>query len=318
MRMYRSKTLIAALLATLLVTSCAPQAKYFYIDSQYNSKNYIPISANEYSIYPIVGSNEDDSTYISNAAIGMAEKIEKDNELESGTINVFSIPSSEFNANFNHNNSNQLEYTKSYASDLVLKTHNHNQIYISNLKFGGIAKSSLVHSDANTELKNFLVPYTIELSIYNALSDTLIHSSRREDSIYVQAICTKTDLKNPSNVINKSLPQLSKKIGEMLATSLTPQWETQKRMLITFESSDKWEKAYNLAYNFKWKEAIAIWMELSEADDVKKSAFAAYNIAVALHVTEQDELAKTWVEFGLNRYRFRELILLQKEILENK
>ena len=312
--MIKSKILTTALLFTLLFTSCAPQAKYFYVDIQANSSSYIPINADEYGIFPVTGSRSIDSLCVVNVALGMAQKIEKDNKLTSGTINIFAVPSSEFSGFTNNEESQQQQYNKSYATDLMLKTDQHKQIYLSDLKFSNVTESTTTYGYNSTELKNLLVPYSVKMSIYNSLTDSMLCNKTIQDSILLQVVCTKTDLNNLNTVAYRYLPDLSNKIGEVLASSLTPQWETQEKLLITYSGERVWEKAYQLAYDFKWKEAINIWMQLASSQNPKKASCAAYNIAVACQISEDYKLAKQWAEFGLEKYNFKELALLYQEV----
>lgn len=312
--MIKSKILTTALLFTLLFTSCAPQAKYFYVDVQSNRESYLPINAPEYGIFPVTKDRDADSLCIVNAALGMADKIEKDHQLKNGTIEIFEVPNSEFTGFTNNNESQQQQYNKSYATDLMLKTGQHNQIFLSDIRFSNVKDATVAYGYNSSELKNLIVPYSVKMSVYNALTDTLICNRVVNDSIILQAVCTKTDLNNLNSIAYRYLPDISRKLGEILASSLTPQWETQEKLLISYSGNKEWEKAYQLAYKFKWKEAIDIWMKLASVDSPKKSSCAAYNIAVACQITEDYKLAKKWAEFGLKKYNFRELALLYQEV----
>ena len=121
---------------------------------------------------------------------------------------------------------------------------------------------------------------------------------------------------NVGGVIAGYLPEISGKIGEKLGSYVSTQWDTQERMLISYEDDSKWETPYLLSQDFKWKEAVELWMNLTESENPKKAAFAAYNIAVGCEMMEQIQLARKWLEFSMKKYRFREAIMMYEYIKE--
>ncbi|MEG0517717.1 MAG: DUF6340 family protein [Bacteroidales bacterium] len=285
-------------------TGCAPQALYFNVDVKNQEGRDLKIDDGTVAVFPLTGSNVADSLRIGNAALGLAEKLEQDRNLKTGTISVFSIPQAEFSG-FNDTKTEAVKnYDKTYLQDLMLKTDGDIQIFIHNLQFGQYTVSN---TDPVTYGANVIVPYSVQLQAYNVLKDSLLYTKSHSDTIYLQILnLDRKGNSQLSKVVASNLPDISRKIGEGLASYLTIQWITQERMLITYVGETSWDKAYELAQNFKWNEAIDVWIPLTASQNPKRSSCAAYNIAVACEMTEQFPLAMEWVQYSLKKFKFKE------------
>lgn len=304
----KNKHICAAFLsAAILIGGCAPQAQLFNVDVKNQGGKDIQFNNGKVSVFPIVPLNTRDSVRLASVAMGLAEKLEQDRDLKLGEIPVYVIPQPEFSG-FNKNKSKALqEYDKNYLQELMLKSGGDVQIFVNNLNLLTYTVTKQAASYLNEAAGiSVLIPYHVEMNIYSALQDSLLYSKIVKDSIYLQMLSMDNDNTKLERVISSHIPAITKKIGENLASYLTTQWETQERMLITYESEQAWVKPYELAQDFKWKEAIDCWIPLTAANNPKRSAFAAYNIAVACEMTEQFPLAMEWVKFSLKKYRFKE------------
>ncbi|MEF9986890.1 MAG: DUF6340 family protein [Bacteroidales bacterium] len=300
----------------LLLSGCAPQAQFFNVDVKRQDVQDVQFNGGKAAVFSITNSTPRDSIRISNASLGLAEKLEKDRNMKPGEIPVFSIPQTEFSG-FSTDKTEALKlYDKAYLQDLMLKSDGDIQIFVNNLKFYQYSVNKLT-DELPQEYGgvNILLPYSIEMQIYNALQDSLLYSKTHIDTVYMQVVIVNKDNASIANAIAANLSNVSRKIGENLASKLTVQWETQERMLITYAGEAAWEKPYLLAQDFKWKEAIDLWIELSSSPNPKRAAFAAYNVAVACEMTEQFPLAMEWVQFSLKKFKFREAEELRIHLL---
>ena len=62
-----------------------------------------------------------------------------------------------------------------------------------------------------------------------------------------------------------------------------------------FETED-WYRAMQYADALEWKEAIDIWLELLDTNDMMKRACAAYNMALATYMLGDYDLAEQWLD----------------------
>lgn len=305
--MLKTKIILYIAFFIILLQGCMPQAYYLNIDEQSNNKPIIPNNITDITIFPVTSSNFNDSTIIVMAALGVAEKFEKDRLLPKESIKVYTLPKSEFvEANKEELNS------KDYALSLMAKTGAENQIYLQNLKFGKYTVQEL-EITKSLGIYNLVIPYWISITIYNPAKDSILYTENINGNINLQVDGENLKSKELNRNLLSYLPDIAKTIGEQLATILSPQWETKEIVLITYPEDKNWDKAVQLAEEFKFEQAINIWMQLSQTQNIKKSAYAAYNIALACQILENYKLAQDWINFGLKKYSFKELVLLQKK-----
>ena len=296
----------------LAMAGCLPQARYFNVDVRSEEFVEIPIEGNSVAVFSIVSQNRHDSIRCSNVALGLAEKIEADRGLEKGDVAVYSIPKIEFRGFPSALNDKITDVDTVYLSQLMLKTGVQMFVFVDNLRFGQYSIPYSVTS-ADFDNTNVLVPYMVDMNVFDPVNGKTLYKLELRDSIYMQMVSSVVTDKKVGAMISNYLPEISGKIGQKLASHLSVQWETQERMLVSFDDA-KWEKACDMAQDFKWEEAIRIWMPLAESDNPKKSAFAAYNIAVGCEMLEQFDLARKWIEFSLKRYKFKEALQMHEYI----
>ena len=306
---------IVAVLWLLTSTGCAPQARYFNVDVRSKGDVEIPIEGRKAAVFSITTQNKADSIRCGNVAVGLAEKIEKDRGLAGGDVAVYSVPKIEFRGFPSKMNDEVAAVDTAYLSQLLLNSGAHVMFFVDNLRFG---QYSIQHSVTTSEYDNLnvVVPYFVDFNVYDAISDKLLYKQEVKDSIYMQMVSSSVSDGNVGGVIAGYLPEISGKIGEKLGSYVSTQWDTQERMLISYEDDSKWETPYLLSQDFKWKEAVELWMNLTESENPKKAAFAAYNIAVGCEMMEQFQLARKWLEFSMKKYRFREAIMMYEYIKE--
>lgn len=297
----------AVLFAGVVFFGCAPQAQFFNVDVRSNAKTDLPLSNKTLAVFSISSQNNADSMRLSNVAVGLAEKLEEDRSLDKGNVAVYSIPKIEFRGFPSAVNENVQAVDTAYLTGLMLNSGADILFFVDNLRFRPYtAQKSAVDTDRGYNGVSLIIPYSVEMNVFDVMTDELLYKREVLDSIYLQVLSSHAPDANFSGVIAEHLPEIARKIGVKLASYVSTQWSTQERMLITYEGELKWEKPYLLAMDFKWEEAIAQWMKLVETENPKKAAFAAYNIAIGCEMLEQFALAQKWVQYSLQQFQFRE------------
>lgn len=289
-----------------LLGGCAPQARFFNVDAKQPRRSGQELLAGheKIAVFPVIRSNAQDSARLSTIAVELAEQLEQDKQIGTGSVPVYSVPATEFGG-FDKNQSGKMqEYTRDYLNSLMLESGSYMQLFISNLTFH---PTSINRQGSYGEMapSNILLPYSIRMDLYNTLQDSLIYTVNHRDTIYLQVLGPLTE-KNMNALIAANLSAVSEKIGIILSGYLTTQWVTLERMLITYDGEALWEKPYELALEFQWQEAIDYWMRSTQSTNAKRASFAAYNIAVACEMAEQFPLAMEWVRFSLKKFPFKE------------
>ena len=86
-------------------------------------------------------------------------------------------------------------------------------------------------------------------------------------------------------------------------------------MVATFAGS-KWESAYYLALDFKWEQAMDVWLELVKGGAPEKQGAAAYNLAVACEILGKYNTALKWLDFAESKCYFAQMTTLRKKLQE--
>ncbi len=296
------RTLIITLLgAALLVSACAPSAYYFNVDVKDKEAVELPLEERSvavlavYEDYVGVASRAGlDSVNCTNAAMGIAEKIEDGYSKNRGSVLVYSVPESE-------------ALSEDYIQYLLVKTGAQVFVVVRDMKFYNprVYKVGVMGAYDNA---NVIVPFSLDVSVVDGITNSSLYNSSVRDSVYMQVLPSVIEEDRLGSTITGYMPQISKGIGNKTGAMLSPKWETQTRMLISYVGERGWESAYLLSQEFKWKEAIEIWMVLARSENPKRRACAAYNIAVGCEMLEQFDLALKWAELSIKNYKFQEAV----------
>ncbi len=292
------KYLLPAVFA-LLLCSCAPQVALFDVEVKDMRGVDIDIKDKQIAVYSLASNSSYDSIRVGNAAMALAEKLKQDRGLEN-SLPVFSIPQYDF-AGFGDGQ----EYDKEYLRELMLETGADLQLFVYNLRYGMFQVEPVVNYSADYRENMVSLPYSVDMHVYDALEEKSVFQTHHKDTVYIKVLASAN--KNEFNgFVASKLPEVSRVVGEILGGKLTRQWERERRVLINFPDNPQWEEPLALAMDFKWKEAIAGWIPMTESRNARIAAYASYNIAVGCEMMAQFALAREWADFSVKKYRFTE------------
>ncbi len=84
-------------------------------------------------------------------------------------------------------------------------------------------------------------------------------------------------------------------VGQRSADIFAPTW-TRENLSFYYFSSEKWNEAIEAAADYKFKDAVEIWLTLVNSKDSYKAAIAMYNIANVCYLYAQYPLALNWLD----------------------
>jgi len=303
----RCKFLWAASLAFLLAGCGVPKAMVFDVDVLQPTKYVLDVEDRSTAFVATYSDDKSDSAAVAAVALGAARQIEENNALEEGTIGAFTIPASEYKG----------AEDKEYLEQLMLATGNGCLAIINNLTFkeGSLKRGLYEYYGSNIIA---IVPVIANLDIYDALTDTMLFQTHVIDSIKFlipeDYVLTEESL---NNFMSENRAQIFNAFGAKIADKVSQKWNQEEWMLIDYPDNTSWHKAYTDAMEFKWEEAVKVWMPSTEDSDSKRASYAAFNIAVACQMMGETDLALNWIKYSRQRYDFAEASQLQR-YLENK
>jgi len=303
-------SLLLLISVSLLLSACGPYLTYLSVDVKQPSKMQINFER-PFSVIAETSDNVTDSTFLSNIGIGIAENLEKENQLEEHQIQVFSVK----DTNVDLDNRNDLIYLSSQSnSELMLLLDNYKSY-----GFSVYQKEVDTYNAVENQIETtVLMPYKSRIRIYDVVKDTMVYQEARLDTlawtIFGQ---TKIDKIKALQLIQSKIPVVCKNVGAKVIKNIVPKWKTETRYLYYYNKG-LWYDAKSYAYKFQWGKAMDIWMKYAESKDIIEASCASYNMALACEMTQQYDIAIEWLDLSDSYYKLDTSNILRKILLEKK
>jgi len=284
-----------------LLSSCGPMVHFFNVDERVPARIPLEFGNDNIAVFSTITSLTDsagnktlnferDSLLMVKIASGLASGIEENMALDSGTIPVF-----------NHYGNRWSDLVNpSYIESLSLNSGAELMFVLENLQIESLKILRLTGSQLNNSpaVSYVYMPISVDVGVYDGINRALLASHNKKDTIYWE-IFSKQDLREDviQSRLYESLTNLSTVIGGQLAREFFPTWNPQERYLYTF-SRTEWLNALKFSDEFKWREAMHIWLMEVESNNRMKSSAAAFNIAVSCEMMEKYDLAIDWLDYA--------------------
>ncbi len=313
-RVVNNKQVILSLLV-LILTSCGPTVRFFNVDEKVPARYPVNFDNKSISVFISLSKNElspeqmflNDSLQMLNLGTAIASKLERELYLDEGGVYVF-----------NHYPDKSSAIDPGYIMALANKSNSDIIVTIDTLEvLKTIIISDFIADNASRYRSNYLLaPIRTVVNVYDGITTERIQRIDIRDTVYWE-ILSRSDVRDASVRLKaaESMKSVSSTLGEDIAAKMFPDWITIQRSLFTLPGPG-WSRAYNLSTEFKWKEAIDIWMEEIDLKDPVVSSVAAYNIAVACELTDRIELALKWVDVSMKYYKLPRIQNYKNRLIE--
>ena len=281
-------------------TSCGPSKTYVSVESKGKTENLIPFEGRKLSVVSVVRVGDRDSALVYELGMGVAQKIESEMGLEVGTVGVYTAPITGEGL------------SESGTLDLLaVQTDSDMLIALDSLSIGSF---TLVRSGEN--VVQVSLPVIFNVQAYDFLKLESIYRRQVVDTV-VWTVMGEGQVPNSMAIAqaNAHLKEAFRGVGEKVSEIFLPSWNQEERMILCFSGS-KWENAYYLAYDFKWEQAIDVWLELVKGSSPMKQGAAAYNLAVACEILGRYDIALKWLDFAESKCYFAQMTTLRKKLQE--
>lgn len=295
------KNLALVLISAALLSSCGPVVHFFNVDERVPATIPVEFEEGNIAVFSTIASLTDTSGYkterfdydsllMVKIAAGIAGGIENNLALDSGTVPVYN----------HYGDKNRDLLNPDYIKTLSLNSNSQIMFVIEDLKVEPLKvlnfKGALMN--VNPSVSYVYIPVSVEVSVYDGINLAILGSHNLRDTIYWE-IFSNQDLKD--NLIQArlygSLLNISESIGGQIAQKFFPTWDPQERYIYTFGNS-QWNSALRYSDEFKWREAMHIWLEEVETTNRMRAAAASFNIAVSLEMMEKYDLAIDWLNYA--------------------
>ncbi|PKP06265.1 MAG: hypothetical protein CVU10_01495 [Bacteroidetes bacterium HGW-Bacteroidetes-5] len=303
------------LVSVIILSSCGPAIQLFNIDERVAPIHPVNFDNRSISVYVTMDSGEEgenmlfknDSAQMSNLATGIASSLEKNLLLDEGAVYVF-----------NHYPGGGFKYNMEYIHSLSAASNSDILVLVDTLMVGKTQIMNDLKSPITQSYRSNYVfaPIRTVINVFDGITAERLSRIDQKDTVYWE-ILSRSDARD--NAIKykavESMLNVATTLGEDIVTMMFPQWQTVGKYLYIYPVSS-WQKAYEYSLEFKWREAMDIWLEETSHHDAIRAASAAYNIAVACELTDRLELAIEWVDVSIKKFRSQSVLRYKQSLIK--
>ena len=294
---------IAALSALVALQSCDPQAFSMNVEMRYPSSSGMSIDGKSVAVVYLNEDSSKDSVFNECLANGFASAIEKNYFNGAEAVNLYKMP--KVGGGVYSNADTLINLIVDTGCDIVF--------LFDAPEFGNVQIKEQKTSTSGTYYP-VSVPVAIKLYGFDSLSGsdtvrvwtgTRMLSANMEASLGRQAA---------ADSLWNRIGSSAENLGEVSARTFAPVWKEETYTFIYYESPEAWLTAAQYASDYKWNEAMKVWISLLDTNNPMKRSCAEYNIATACFLMGDNELALKWLNSSDEDYPISLSKTLRKRI----
>ena len=294
---------IAALSALVALQSCDPQAFSMNVEMRYPSSSGMSIDGKSVAVVYLNEDSAKDSVFNECLANGFASAIEKNYFNGAEAVNLYKMP--KVGGGVYSNADTLINLIVDTGCDIVF--------LFDAPEFGNVQIKEQKTSTSGTYYP-VSVPVAIKLYGFDSLSGsdtvhvwtgTRMLSANMEASLGRQAA---------ADSLWNRIGSSAENLGEVSARTFAPVWKEETYTFIYYESPEAWLTAAQYASDYKWNEAMKVWISLLDTNNTMKRSCAEYNIATACFLMGDNELALKWLNSSDEDYPISLSKALRKRI----
>lgn len=294
---------IAALSALVALQSCDPQAFSMNVEMRYPSSSGMSIDGKSVAVVYLNEDSAKDSVFNECLANGFASAIEKNYFNGAEAVNLYKMPKVVGGV---YSNADTL-------INLIVDTGCDIVFLFDAPEFGNVQIKEQKTSTSGTYYP-VSVPVAVKLYGFDSLSGsdtvrvwtgTRMLSANMEASLGRQAA---------ADSLWNRIGSSAENLGEVSARTFAPVWKEETYTFIYYESPEAWLAAAQYASDYKWNEAMKVWISLLDTNNPMKRSCAEYNIATACFLMGDNELALKWLNSSDEDYPISLSKTLRKRI----
>lgn len=313
MAMNRFSLLLSVL--PFAAVSCGPLSYTMDVEMRDTSLSGLDLSKKTFSVVYVDSGDKTDSLFSAGLAEGFVEKLESEYFAGERVVDMYRL---------------DIDSGKEYSSrpsmlDILMDTGSDVLFLIDAPELGeAVAEEpvkvlSRVSSADSSFISEVSVPFSIKVNVFDSMDPA--------DTVYsfhganVAKPVAYTDGKEASDVLVRkamdAIGQQGVEIGRQAALSFTSTWETESHSVIYYESR-QWIDAAYAASDYRWKDALDIWLGLVSTENPEKRSCAEYNISLACYMLGDYDLATEWLDRSDKDMRLPFSMSLRKKIEARK
>lgn len=278
----RILSLIAGLAAIL--TSCGPQAFSLNMEVRQPSDSGLRLEGKSVAVVYLEKDLQKDSLFNEYLANGFTSSIEAEYFEGATAVSVYKL---------------QDKPGAKYSSAdslirMVVDTDCDVVFLFDSPKFGEVNLTQTQKDSQGEEYCVAGVPMETRLYAFDSMSGS--------DSVYVWKIAKElkgavysTSVDEFPDKVWQSISLPAEQVGIAAARIFLPQWKNESVSFVYYESPYKWHQASELVCDYRFDEAIKLWIKLLDTNNMLRRSCAEYNIAMACYLLGDIPLAEKWL-----------------------
>lgn len=261
------------------------------IETRQPSPSGIEIAGKSMSVVYLDNLSGRDTVFVKGVAEGFAKAIEKEYFDGDEAVNIYRL----------EKEAGGVYSAKDTLVNLVMDTEDDVVFLIDSPEFGDLTlsrKQAVANLSADSSaLVYATIPFRLNMYVYDSMDkDDDVHVFSGTSSIKQGIFCSE-DAEEGSlrDKVWEVLGPSGELAGKKSASSFLSEWKNEQFTILYYETY-AWEQAAQAAYEYRWHDAIDVWMSLLDTGNYDKRSCAEYNIATAFYLLGDYDLASKWLD----------------------
>ena len=286
------KNILCIITLAVMCVACGPSRHAIHVEMRHPSKSGIEFSGKTVSVVHLENDNIMNNNLSEGIADGLAYALEQDYGTGEGSVGIYRmrvVPGGNYSSR-----DTLVNLLMDTGSDVIFLV---DTLSVGLMTMGGASSVAAPSSPDSSYISTGNIPFKMKLYCFDAMN--------KDEKVYdysgssVAVPFAYSDGRQTENTIREravaSLSELGFEVGTTISASFKSQWKYEQYSVVYFDSP-RWFTAMEYADRYYWKDAMNIWVELLDTNDMLKRSCAAYNLALASYMLGDYELASMWLD----------------------
>lgn len=286
------KNFLSIIVLALILGSCSPSRHAIHVEMRHPSKSGIELAGKNVAVVHLENDNILSNGLCEGMADGLAYALEQDYGTGEGSVGIYRmrvVPGGNYASR-----DTLVNLLVDTGSDVIFLI---DTLAVGSMTIGGPTSVASSTSVDSSYISTGNLPFKMRLFCFDAMNmDEKVYSYSGSS---VAVPFAYSDGHQNAETIWKnalgSLPELGFEAGVTISQSFKSQWKHEQYSVVYFDSP-QWYKAMEYADRYYWKDAMDIWLDLLDTNDLLKRSCAAYNLALASYMLGDYDLSSLWLD----------------------
>ena len=296
--------------AAVSVMSCGPSAYVLDIETSHPSASGISLEGKSVSVVYLADRQDADSAFAADMASAFVSRLEDDYFEGDSIVPLFCLDKKD-----------GVDYSsKTEMVNLLVDTGTDVVFVLDTPVFGHSVITRGEEGAGDTYVAEGAFPFSVSMYVYDALDprDTVRQFSGSTIANVSAQVSGTESADGLEYILKSQLDGTAATVGRTSGSKFAPVWKSEEIVFFLYGSQD-WYNSYYFVNDYKWQEAMDIWMSMLDTGNLEMKACLEYNLAAACYIQGHYELAKEWLDMSEKHFdlpyvsRLRQMIQLKSE-----